>query len=372
MSVTSILILFGALHGIFLGITLIISSYRNEIKANRYFGLMLVGLSAYLLEHFGVKTDFFVEHQKLMLLAYPSLFSIAPLFVIYFLMQGDNKLGRKQILLILSPAFLIYALFIPFYNANMSIENGECPFNTMADFGLNYFVYLVNPYSFPVYSLIILLGSLFYLSNQNILNKIANRIQTRSKWLLQINVILMVYFALFSIGLFFNESLAIYLPFSLYDGVFILLSFIIHFIAYKALIDPQTFSNVRLMKSLTKYESSSLNNEMAKSLLSEIKEKVENERAYLRPDYSIQQLSDELYISRHKVSQVINQELGLTFREYLNQCRVNEAVDHIKENDSGLTMSRLAIDVGFNNKVSFYRAFKRHTKSSPSEFIDSL
>ena len=43
-----------------------------------------------------------------------------------------------------------------------------------------------------------------------------------------------------------------------------------------------------------------------------------------------------------------------------------------REIDSSIQLIDIAYDSGFNNKVSFYRSFKRHTDQSPSAYFEAL
>lgn len=57
---------------------------------------------------------------------------------------------------------------------------------------------------------------------------------------------------------------------------------------------------------------------------------------------------------------------GISFKQYLNQIRVNKAKTLLIE--SSLAISRICFEVGFNNPVHFHRTFKKNVHVTPSQF----
>ncbi len=91
---------------------------------------------------------------------------------------------------------------------------------------------------------------------------------------------------------------------------------------------------------------------------------------FLKGGYSLPDLANDLNIHPHQLSLFINQELGVSFVEYLNQQRIAHSVERIKNGDSkNLTLEALARECGFNNRNSFTSAFKKTIGITPSEFI---
>ena len=84
-------------------------------------------------------------------------------------------------------------------------------------------------------------------------------------------------------------------------------------------------------------------------------------------------LSDKLKTTRHTTSQIINEKFKMTFPELINKRRIEEVVNIINNNEfNDLKMVQLSYDVGFNNKASFYREFKKQMSQTPSQYINSL
>lgn len=67
-------------------------------------------------------------------------------------------------------------------------------------------------------------------------------------------------------------------------------------------------------------------------------------------------------------SRIFNQYTGSTLPDYINSLRTDEAKRLLRETDK--TVSRVAIETGFDNLRTFNRAFKKFTGVSPTEFRD--
>ena len=98
-----------------------------------------------------------------------------------------------------------------------------------------------------------------------------------------------------------------------------------------------------------------------------------NEKPYLNPELSLQEMCEHLEVTRHQLSAVINRQQKMNFYEFVNFYRINE-VKNLMENPNNKEQNNydLAFDAGFNSKASFYRIFKQFTNQTPSSFRDSL
>lgn len=88
---------------------------------------------------------------------------------------------------------------------------------------------------------------------------------------------------------------------------------------------------------------------------------------YKNPNLSLQDLSQELNISSHQLSQLLNNNLNKNFTSFVNEFRINEACKIITTNDK-LTLESVGYDVGFNSKSTFFSAFKKHTGTTPLNY----
>ncbi len=121
-----------------------------------------------------------------------------------------------------------------------------------------------------------------------------------------------------------------------------------------------------------KYEGSALDEESAGALFSELQELMERERPYLKPDLSLGELAKRMNLPLNYVSQVINQQAGCNFFDYVNSYRVRAAKEALLDpTEAGANILTLAMDAGFNSKSAFYAAFKQNTGMTPTQFRKS-
>ncbi len=82
--------------------------------------------------------------------------------------------------------------------------------------------------------------------------------------------------------------------------------------------------------------------------------------------YSVNQLADDLNISRIHLNRKLKTIMGISPSEFIKLCRLNEAM-HILKTEPKLTISEVAYDVGFKDLSHFSKAFKAHYGKKPSD-----
>ena len=76
--------------------------------------------------------------------------------------------------------------------------------------------------------------------------------------------------------------------------------------------------------------------------------------------------------SKHRISELLNNELGKSFYDVINEYRVNEAIKLLDEGKhKDYTLEHIAEKSGFNSKATFYRIFKKNTGKTPNKYIQS-
>jgi AraC-like DNA-binding protein len=120
------------------------------------------------------------------------------------------------------------------------------------------------------------------------------------------------------------------------------------------------------ISSPMKYQRSALDNEQSNRIADKINNIMSKETLYLVSNLSLQKLANHLAISPNYISQTLNETLCTNFFDFINKWRIEAAKPKIIANkDSVLT---IALEVGFNARSSFYKAFKQETGQTPSEF----
>jgi len=87
---------------------------------------------------------------------------------------------------------------------------------------------------------------------------------------------------------------------------------------------------------------------------------------YIEPDFSLEDIQQELALTPYKISQILKDGYDMTFKQYLNYIRINEAKKLLNETD--LPIMDIAYKVGYNSITHFNRVFKSLTEQSPKIF----
>lgn len=94
-----------------------------------------------------------------------------------------------------------------------------------------------------------------------------------------------------------------------------------------------------------------------------------DQQLYRNPQLSLADLSKCVNISERVISNAINQELGKNFFQLINEYRVEEVRERLKDpKQEHLKILSLAFEAGFNSKASFNRVFKAYTGRTPQTF----
>jgi AraC-like DNA-binding protein len=127
------------------------------------------------------------------------------------------------------------------------------------------------------------------------------------------------------------------------------------FFRHSSLADPQ------------KYKTSAVTLDSQKELLEKLKKTMDEQKPYVKPDFSMPELARLLNTSVHTLSQVINDGLGKSFFEMTAEYRVEEAKLLLKSQPN-IKVEEIAEQVGYNSKSSFNTSFKKIAGKTPSEF----
>ncbi len=144
----------------------------------------------------------------------------------------------------------------------------------------------------------------------------------------------------------------------------------IYLLSFQAIRQSGFFKQTSLAET-QKYKSSSVTPAQQQELLLKLKEIMTVRKPFLKPDFSLPDLADQLRVSVHQLSQVINEGLGKSFFEMTAEYRIEEAKRLLKE-QMNIKIEEIAEQVGYNSKSSFNTSFKKITGMTPSEWRSTL
>ncbi|GAB5553123.1 MAG: hypothetical protein Sapg2KO_27140 [Saprospiraceae bacterium] len=121
-----------------------------------------------------------------------------------------------------------------------------------------------------------------------------------------------------------------------------------------------------------KYARSALDENQAQVLFQKAHALLQNRKHHLDTGLNIKLLSQELDTNEKYLSQAINQILGISFTQWINTFRVEEAkVQLLQSSNQHLTLEAIGQQCGFRSKSSFFNAFKKITGLTPNAYVKS-
>ena len=126
---------------------------------------------------------------------------------------------------------------------------------------------------------------------------------------------------------------------------------------------------LQIMNRFAKQEVETANNELVAEA-SRIVHFLNVEKPYLAPGFSIHDVVKQLDIPQKTVTDCFNKVIKMPFPKMRNQLRVDFAMEMFRRNAHiQKSISGIASESGFNNRATFYLAFKEATQMTPIDWI---
>lgn len=103
------------------------------------------------------------------------------------------------------------------------------------------------------------------------------------------------------------------------------------------------------------------------SLLKTVVHYMKSQQAFLDDDLSLRGLAEAVGVSTHHLSEVLNQEEGQNFYNFVNNFRIEFVCERLKA-DRDIKLLDLGMKSGFSSKSTFNSVFKKHTGLTPSQY----
>jgi AraC-like DNA-binding protein len=130
----------------------------------------------------------------------------------------------------------------------------------------------------------------------------------------------------------------------------------------------EVVSGVPSLSKEKQYKKSALDDGMMLQYELSLKQFMDKSRIYLEAGVSLEVLSEKSKIPKHHLTQLLNERFEKNFYTFINEYRINEAIEKLKNPDIEVSILSLAYDCGFNSKSSFNNYFKKVTNLTPSAY----
>ncbi|MEK6152539.1 helix-turn-helix domain-containing protein [Flavobacteriaceae bacterium 3-367] len=354
--IINVLIAYGTCQAFFIAVVLLKS---NRTLFKKLFAALLIIEGITLFERFLVETELINAMPHFLGIGNPISFLKPPLML--FMTMGITihhfKLTKKDYWHFIGFGFMLI-LNLPFYflKGNIKLETVRAFMNSIPSYSSLEFYFTLSFFAY--------IGTYIYLSIKKLKefkNEVTNNILVNWYYhvLLGYSLFLLLHLIYFVIQPIGKYNFAIVNQISM-----LAMTFIIQAIAYK-IIDRSTIFN---SKPPNLHDL-----QQRKTDENAIVGKFENDKIYLNDNLNLTTFSESIELPSAYVSEIINQKFNCSFKKLLSHYRLKEAKNNIHKNkDNKIKLIDIAFQSGFNNKVSFYRAFKEFEGLSPSEYLEKI
>ena len=202
------------------------------------------------------------------------------------------------------------------------------------------------------------------------------------QWLLALSITFYLgYVLMFIVGGI--DILVHFMPFDPFEISFIGLTILTFLFGVFGFHQPCIFEEVVKVKEevilesedqeTKKYQRSGLKQKDVSQYIKLLEDHMEKSKPFLERELTIFDLSDQLHMPRHFLSEVINEHMGKNFYNLINDYRVEEVKRRLDDPTfKHLTILAIAFDSGFNAKSSFNTIFKEKTGMTPSDYLKTV
>ncbi|MEM0577558.1 helix-turn-helix domain-containing protein [Flavobacterium polysaccharolyticum] len=181
------------------------------------------------------------------------------------------------------------------------------------------------------------------------------------KWLLSIYIGNILIFTSYVLSL-----LPINYP--IYISGSIAYTFILYIFILKLLYRKKT--DDLFFPSLNKYGTKKVDDDTAAALIEKLNHLMLEKKIYRNANLTLSELSKEINISAHQLSQLLNDNMGKNFTAFINEYRIKDACT-IMVSENKLTLEGIGYEVGFNSKSTFFATFKKLKGTTPAIFLQN-
>lgn len=107
----------------------------------------------------------------------------------------------------------------------------------------------------------------------------------------------------------------------------------------------------------------------ATALLAKMDLLIYESHLYTNKNLKVADLAQQMQLGRHQLSQLLNDNLGIGFSDYINRFRIEKSKDLLLTKRN-LSIEGIGYESGFNSKSTFFTTFKKYTGLTPKHYIE--
>lgn len=371
-------------NALLLSLLFLIVKSKNK-KANVFLGIFLLSIAVQIFNDFIGELPIEEELGISLFIVEPFLLALPILF--FYLLTTINKRIENWHYMLFIPG-IFHNLLLHFDGFLLS-ENGLSIYETIF-----YFLeILLMVYAFRILQI-----------HKNDISDFYSDLEQKSLiWLKSIFILVILMHSFNITTIFFDLSNAEIIESVVENVSFALFIFIVIWIAYNGLSQPQIFrqplfhkpnnvitygmNNLGNSQNATIEKSIQSTNEELKTTaikdsnssesdiqkFNKIKSQIEKKELFTNPKLNLRTLALELGVKEKELSRLINECGKINFYQFVNEYRIEKFKQLIQSSKfDQFTLLGLATEAGFSSKSTFYAAFKRFEGMSPKQYEKSV
>lgn len=365
--IANVIIWIVIVQGIFLGFTYIFSK-KSKSSANKILGFFLLAfvfeaLSSDLIPYNYIGNYLFADYFGL-----PEVKLLFPALFLNYILEKLSRVSAYKNYLRANYFFAFLILCLTPLNLIL---------HTIFDSSLRYFfgtslangLFMTSQYSAFVLTVLAFIISIFetYRYRKMVQDEFSDF------GMLQINWLWQFIFILFPIILLWGFELAYIIsggtgPSDYLSVTWFFVFVFLYFFSFKAYRNPNLFAHVPLsaQKEKAARNNEKENHPCTKKNSARIVSEMESRQFYLNKELTLHSFAKEIDMSSRLISSCINKNIGHNFNEWVNNYRVEKALQIIRsDKKNALSIEGIGTDSGFKSRSAMYAAFKKKLGQSP-------
>lgn len=354
-----------ALLGLSQGLLVAFFILRNKIfsnSLNRYFAyflltLVIIGLDSLLSRYYHQLTPFWFAFFDIVGDDIPWIMMFyLPLFT--FFLKATNTTISIPTQLFYIP-FLVFVVINVIIDLDFDFQLISAPFFTN-----NRFLF----YEFEDYIAVVLFLSLHLFIYFKAI-RASNDKWIKNLWWYCTTIILIWIYLLFNHAFFEDQFLDVILAL-LWTSI----SVFIYWLIYTGLFQFNLANNRKMLKvqfdqSIPSQNGATSKPKIARSYFDKLEDLMEKEALYRDPDISREKIAEQLDISSGYLTQLIKEQMDVSFTAFINQYRVKEVEKMLQDSSfEHFDVLSIGLEAGFKSKSAFYSTFKKFNGLTPTQY----
>ncbi len=369
-SVINTIVWAAIIQGLLLGL-LYIFSKRHRSKANKLLGFFLL---CFVLEALTMwlPFDYLGNYSVSQYFDLPEVKLLFPVLFLHYVLEKLGAVKKYEAFLKFHYVLVFAVMLLTLPNFILFVVNGKSihdyfSWNTISN------VFLANQYYaflLTIVGLVISVKEVLRYKNQ-IKNAYSDLDMLEIKWLWQFIFALVPITCMWGLELtriaFGGSGISIFV---LLTWAFIIV--FIYFVSFIAFQRKNLFEGAPELVLADEEATAHKNDHQSRdfeAMSLELQHAMQSQNYYLDHDLTIYDLSKEMNIPPRLLSTCINQKIGVNFNEWVNDYRVEEALELLKDPSKiNYSIEGIGEDAGFKSRSAMYTAFKKKTGYSPGHF----